>query len=185
MCSYVLFTFHPFILIAWLADVDFLMCYIVMMGRLIAQMFPTFSLWGCLFIMNLIAVLSYHVLFTLAAIEKSDQVFDHMQRDCSLCSLIMTWGVGILEGVIIIQLFNYSGYYHRTHYYFIPPIIKRWYSLHTFGSCLPGLQGGPKGLRHTQRAEWYSVNNQSIDCIILEYYRTGWIMLEYWVSITF
>ncbi len=54
-------SFHPFILIAWLADGDSLMCYIVMMGRLIAQMFSTFSLWGCLFIMcnNLIICLSY------------------------------------------------------------------------------------------------------------------------------
>ncbi len=36
--------FHPFVLIAWLADGDSLTCYIVMMGRLIAQMFSTFSL---------------------------------------------------------------------------------------------------------------------------------------------
>ncbi len=43
--------FHSFILIAWLADGDSLMCYIVTMGRQIAKMFSTFSLWGCLFIM--------------------------------------------------------------------------------------------------------------------------------------
>ncbi len=30
----------------------FLMCYIFMMGRLIAKMFSTFSLWGCLFLMG-------------------------------------------------------------------------------------------------------------------------------------
>ncbi len=45
-------SFHPFFLIAWLADGDSLMCYIVTMGRLIAQMFSTFSLWGCLFIVS-------------------------------------------------------------------------------------------------------------------------------------
>ncbi len=28
------------------------MCYIVMMGRQIAKMFSTFSLWGCLFLMH-------------------------------------------------------------------------------------------------------------------------------------
>ena len=43
--------FHPFTLIAWLADGDSLMCYIFTIGRLIARMFSTFSLWGCLFIM--------------------------------------------------------------------------------------------------------------------------------------
>ena len=44
-------SFHALILIAWLADGDFVMCYIVTMGRQIAQMFSTFSLWGCLFLM--------------------------------------------------------------------------------------------------------------------------------------
>ncbi len=39
-----LLSFHLFILVAWLADEASLMCFIVMMGRLIAQMFSTFSL---------------------------------------------------------------------------------------------------------------------------------------------
>ncbi len=43
--------FHALILIAWLADGDSLMCCIVMMGRLIAKMFSTFSLWGSVFLM--------------------------------------------------------------------------------------------------------------------------------------
>ena len=36
--------FHAPILIAWLADKDSLMCFIVTMGRQIAEMFYTFSL---------------------------------------------------------------------------------------------------------------------------------------------
>ncbi len=36
--------FHTLVLIAWLADGDSLMCYIVTMGRQIAKMFSTFSL---------------------------------------------------------------------------------------------------------------------------------------------
>ncbi len=39
-------SFHTLIPIAWLADGDYLMCCIVMMGRQIAKMFYTFSLWG-------------------------------------------------------------------------------------------------------------------------------------------
>ncbi len=37
-------SFHALFLIAWLADGDSLMCYIVTMGRQIAKMFSTFSL---------------------------------------------------------------------------------------------------------------------------------------------
>ncbi len=37
-------SFHALILIAWLADEDSLICYIVTMGRQIANMFYTFSL---------------------------------------------------------------------------------------------------------------------------------------------
>ncbi len=44
-------SFHALFLIAWLADGDSLMCCIVMIGRLIARMFSTFSLWGSLFLM--------------------------------------------------------------------------------------------------------------------------------------
>ena len=51
--------------------------------------------------------------------------------------------------------------FSTTHYYFILPIIKRWYSSHT-----PVL--------------WYSDG-----CIILEYHWEGWIILEYDSSITF
>ncbi len=43
-------TFHALFLIAWLADGDSLMCFIVTMGRQIAKMFYTFSLWGSLFL---------------------------------------------------------------------------------------------------------------------------------------
>ena len=43
--------FHVIILIAWLADEASLMCNIVTMGRQIAEMFSTFSLRGCLFLM--------------------------------------------------------------------------------------------------------------------------------------
>ncbi len=42
-------TFHTLFLIPCLADGDSLMCGIVMMGRQIAMMFSTFSLWGSLF----------------------------------------------------------------------------------------------------------------------------------------
>ena len=45
-------SFHALFLIAWLVDVDSLMCCIVTMGRLIAKMSPTFSLWGYLFLMS-------------------------------------------------------------------------------------------------------------------------------------
>ncbi len=41
------------LLIAWLTDGDSQMCYIVMMGRQIAKMFSTFSLWGFLFLMEI------------------------------------------------------------------------------------------------------------------------------------
>ncbi len=44
-------SFHALIPIAWLADEDSLMCCIAMMGRQIAKMFSTFSLWGSLFLM--------------------------------------------------------------------------------------------------------------------------------------
>ncbi len=46
------YTFHALFLIAWLADGDSLMCCIVRMGRQIARMFSTFSLWGSLFLMK-------------------------------------------------------------------------------------------------------------------------------------
>ena len=45
-------TFHVLFLIAWLAGGDSLVCYIVMMGRQIARMLYTFSLWGSLFLMR-------------------------------------------------------------------------------------------------------------------------------------
>ena len=45
-------TFHALFLIAWLADGDSLICCIVMMGRQIAKMSFTFSLWGSLFLMD-------------------------------------------------------------------------------------------------------------------------------------
>ena len=48
------FTFHAVILIAWLADGHSLMCCIVTLGRQMAKMFSTFSLWGSLFRMILI-----------------------------------------------------------------------------------------------------------------------------------
>ncbi len=38
------YTFHAPLLIVWLADERSLMCYIVIMGRVIAKMFSTFSL---------------------------------------------------------------------------------------------------------------------------------------------
>ncbi len=41
-------------LIAWLADGDSLMCCIATMGRQIAKMFSTFSLWGSLILMPII-----------------------------------------------------------------------------------------------------------------------------------
>ncbi len=44
------YAFHALIPIAWLADEESLMCYIVMMGRQIAKMFSTCSLWGSLFL---------------------------------------------------------------------------------------------------------------------------------------
>ncbi len=54
-CVYnVIDTFSPFdalFLIAWLADGDSLVCFIGMMGKQIAKMFSTFSLWGSLFLM--------------------------------------------------------------------------------------------------------------------------------------
>ncbi len=43
--------FHALFLIARLADGDSMMCCIVTMGRQIAKMFSTFSLWGSLFLM--------------------------------------------------------------------------------------------------------------------------------------
>ncbi len=45
------YAFHAFVPIDWLADKDSLMCCIVMMGRQIAKMCHTFSLWGSLFLM--------------------------------------------------------------------------------------------------------------------------------------
>ncbi len=78
--------FHPFILIAWLADGDSLMCYIVTMGRLIAQMFSRFSLWGCLFIMvynNMKSEYSCYVfLINKAPFDEALRV-PHLTRHCN------------------------------------------------------------------------------------------------------
>ncbi len=55
MC-WTVWAFHALFRVAWLADGDSLMCCIVMMGRQIAKMFSTFSLWGSLFLMLTIKV---------------------------------------------------------------------------------------------------------------------------------
>ncbi len=55
----VVIPFHALFLIAWLADGDSLMCNIVTMGRQIAKMFSTFSLWGSLFLTKVMKTLRW------------------------------------------------------------------------------------------------------------------------------